>query len=47
MGFSRYDSNEEGPFFDDVYEDIEVLAVGYKYYLTLKGGLWQSNVSEG
>ncbi|WMT45415.1 MAG: hypothetical protein RE469_04275 [Cuniculiplasma divulgatum] len=46
MGFTRYGSNEDEPIFNDVYEDIEVRAVGYKYYLTLKVGLWQSSESE-
>ena len=46
MGFTSYGSNEDEPIFNDVYEDIEVSAVGYRYYLTLKVGLWQSSVPE-
>jgi hypothetical protein len=47
MGFTCYGSNEEEPIFDEGYEDIEVFAVGDKYYLTLRVGLWQLNASYG
>ncbi len=46
MGFTSYGSNGGDPIFNRVYEDVEVPAVGRKYYLTLRVGLWQSSVSE-
>ncbi len=43
-GFSSFISNDGEPTFDKVYDDIEVKAVGLKYYLTLRAGLWHRHI---